>query len=400
MINKDSFEERRKVWRRDFPWTEQLVYFHHAFNSPLPLPVITEVMDYFNKQSYMGFVQPDAKPKIDLARKNVADSIGAKASEIAFTQSYTEGLNIATSNIDWLGKDNVVIGEGDYFSTIVHFVNLVSNKKDVELRIIPMDKNGFLSTEEAKMLIDEGTALVHIVHVPNGVGTVQPVREIFDYARKRGAWTIIDAAQSTGIVPHSVKELNCDFYSSVGKKWLMGPVGTAFFWCREDLIESLKPPIVGKHFVNYDLNNVELVDTAERFESTTPNQPGIVGLGEAVRYWEKISVEAIAASIYELIKYLIERLVDDCNAAIIGTQDVSKRTGITCFQLENVQESKVVEVLKHKYNIVCGSRVNLTPARKAFSGDVVRVSTHYYNSLEDIDRLIQALLEIQKNKIN
>jgi cysteine desulfurase/selenocysteine lyase len=398
MINEQCFEEKRKAWRKDFPWTERMIYFHHAFNSPLPLPAITEVMDYFNKQTYMGFVQPDTKPKIDLARKNVADTIGAKASEIAFTQSYTEGLNIVTSNINWLGKNNVVIGEGDYFSTIVHFVNQISNKKDVELRIIPMNKKGFLSTEKAKSLIDEGTALVHIVHVPNGVGTVQPVGEIFDYARKRGARTIVDAAQSTGIVPHTVNELNCDFYSSVGKKWLMGPVGTAFFWSREDLIESLKPPIVGKHFVSYDLNNVELVNTAERFESTTPNQPGIVGLGEAVRYWEKIGVETIAASINELIKYLIERLVDDCNAVIIGTQDTSKRTGITCFQLENLNESKVVEILKQKYHIVCGSRVNLTPARKVFSGDVVRVSTHYYNSLEDIDRLIQALLEIQKNK--
>jgi cysteine desulfurase/selenocysteine lyase len=394
-MNKGSLEEKRNVWRRDFPWTKRMVYFQHAFNSPLPLPAISAVLEYFNNQSYLGFLQPDANQKVEEARRNVADAIGAKPGEVAFTQSYTEGLNIVTSNIDWSGKDNIVIGEGDYFSTVVHFVNLVSKRKGVELRIIPMEKDGLLSLDTAEELIDEGTALVHIVHVPNGVGTVQQISDIFEYARRRGARTVVDAAQSTGIVPHTVGGLNCDFYSSVGKKWLMGPVGTAFFWCREDLIEELEPPIVGKHFVDYDLNEVRLVGTAERFESTTPNQPGIVGLGASVRYWEKIGVETIAVSINEIIGYLIEGL-EECGAEIVGTTDVSKRTGITCFNLDWMEERKVAERLRERYNIICACGVNKTPTRKAFSGDVIRASTHYYNSHEDVDKLVQALKEIKR----
>lgn len=395
---KNNLEDVRKVWRRDFPWTERLVYLQHAFNSPMPRSAIEEVLNYFHSQSHLGFVQSDANPMVVEVRRKVADVIGAKPEEVAFTQSYTEGLNIATSNIDWTGKSNVVIGEGDYFSTIVHFVNLVKKRKGAELRIIPMDEQGFFSVEKAEELIDGETAMVHLVHVPNGVGTIQPVGEIFDYANKMGAMTVVDAAQSTGIVPHKVHELNCDYYSSVGKKWLMGPVGTAFFWSRENLIPEMEPPIVGKHFKSYDLEDVRLVDTAERFESTTLNHPGIAGLGAAIDYWTKIGVETVEASIKDLIKYLINRLVDECEAEIIGTTDTTERTAITCFTLNGLNEVEVVEELRDRYLIICVHGVGRTPARKAFSGDVIRASTQFYNSKRDIDKLIQAIKEIKNSK--
>ena len=396
MAKGKNFEELRAVWRRDFPWTRRLVYLQHAFNSPMPRQAVEEVLEYFLHQTHLGFVQSDANPMVEEARANVAGVIGAKPEEVAFTQSYTEGLNIATSNIDWEGKDNVVISEGDYFSTIVHFVNLV-RRNGAELRIIPMDEDGFLSVGEAEELIDGETAMVHLVHVPNGVGTIQPVEEIFEHARGMGALTVVDAAQSTGIVPHRVRDLGCDFYSSVGKKWLMGPVGTAFFWCRDDLIEGMEPPIVGKHFRSYDLEGVRLVETAERFESTTLNHPGIAGLNAAVKYWSDLGVETVEASIKDLTAYLIERLTEEFDAEIVGTTDTEKRTAITCFTLPSMDEMQVAEILRDRYNIICAHGVGRTPAMSVFAGrHVIRVSTHFYNSKADIDKLVQAIKEIRR----
>ncbi len=387
----------RKVWRKDFPWTETVVYFQHAFNSPLPKPVIEKITEYFKQQSNFGFVQPDFDVYVEKTRENIAAFINAKKEEIAFTQSYTEGLNIVTSNIDWSGKNNIVIGEGDYFSTLVHFINL-ANIHNLEIRVIPMNGEGFLKEEYVTDLINEKTAIVHLVHVPNGVGTIHNVKEIFNYAKELGVWTILDASQSTGMVPHSVRDLGCDFYSSVGKKWLMGPVGTAFFWCDQDLLENMEPVYYGKHFKHYDLNKVELVATAEKFESTTLNQPGIVGLGAAVDYLRSIGINTVEKSIKEVASYLISRLVDECDADIIGAQEINNRTGITCFKVNWMKESEINEVLKEKYKIICGCGINKTPIRKAFSGDVIRVSTHYYNSQDDVDKLITALKEIRAQR--
>ena len=386
----------RAAWRNDFPWTRRLVYLQHAFNSQMPRQAVEEVLEYFLHQTHLGFVQSDASPMVEEARSNVAGAIGAKPEEVAFTQSYTEGLNIATSNINWERKNNIVIGEGDYFSTIVHFVNLV-RKHRAELRIIPFDEDGFLMVDEAKKLIDGDTAMVHLVHVPNGVGTIQPVRKIFEYASDMGALTVVDSAQSTGIIPHKVGDLKCDFYSSVGKKWLMGPVGTAFFWCREDLIGEMEPPIVGKHFQSYDLEDVRLVETAERFESTTLNHPGIAGLNAAVKYWSEIGVETIEASIQDLIAYLIEKLTEELDAEIVGTTDMRKRTGIICFTLPGLDERHVTDTLGDRYGIICAHGVGRTPAMRVFAGrHVIRVSTHFYNSRSDVDKLVQSIKEIRR----
>ena len=138
-----NLEQSREIWRKDFPWTERLAYFQHAFNSPLPRSAIEEVLQYFIYQSDLGFVQSDANPKTVETRKNLADTIKSKPEEIAIIQSYTEGLNIVTYNLNWKGKNNIVVGEGDYFSTLVHLVNLVKKRKGAEIRVIPMNKDGF-----------------------------------------------------------------------------------------------------------------------------------------------------------------------------------------------------------------------------------------------------------------
>jgi cysteine desulfurase/selenocysteine lyase len=342
---KDIFDSKRKVWRKDFPWTERLVYFQHAFNSPLPRQVIEEVSEYFRQQSYLGYVQPDADVYVDGSREKIASLMNVKKDEITFTQSYTEGLNIVTSNIDWRGKDNIIVGEGDYFSTLVHFVYL-AKLHDLEIRVIPMNSEGFLEENHITNLITENTAIVHLVHVPNGVGTVLNVKEVFNYAKDLGVWTILDASQSTGMVPHSIKELGCDFYSSVGKKWLMGPVGTAFLWSDSALIEEMEPVYYGKHFKHYDLNKVELVDTAEKFESTTLNQPGIIGLGASIDYLTKIGIKTVEKSIKEIISCLLDRLVVECDADIIGTREIENRTGITCFKVDWMEEKKINKILR------------------------------------------------------
>ena len=391
--NDDKFKE---TWRKDFPYTKHLVYFQHAYNSPMPHSAVEDVLEYFLSQNHLGFVQSEANSKIEDARKNLAKIINTKPEEIAFTQSYTEGLNIVTSNLDWKGKDNVVIGEGDYYSTFIHFVNLLKNKKNIGLRIIPLDEEGIVSVNKAKELIDEKTALVHLVHVTNERGTIQPVKKIFDYAHKMDALTVVDAAQSTGIVPHTIEDLSCDYYSSVGKKWLMGPVGTAFFWCKEELIEDMLPPIAGKHVIKYDLNEIQFVKTAERFESTTLNHPGIIGLDAAIRYVNSIGINKIEDFIKNIVKYLIIRLHEECDVDIIGTKNIDLRTGITCIVLKGHDSDKVIEELKDRYLIFADARGLGTPLNNNKCKSI-RISTHFYNNKQDIEKLVYALKNIQNN---
>lgn len=384
----------KEIWREDFPYTKRLAYFQHAYNSPMPRSAVEEILQYFLSQTHLGFVQSEANRNIEDARKNLSKIIDVKPEEIAFTQSYTEGLNIVTSNIDWKGKDNLVIGEGDYFSTFIHFVNLIKNKKNIEIRIIPFDDEGVVQVNKAKELIDEKTALVHLVHVSNERGTIQPVEKIFDYAHKMDVLTVVDAAQSTGIVPHTMKDLNCDYYSSVGKKWLMGPVGTAFFCCKEELIEDMVPPIAGKHVIKYDLNDVQFVNTAERFESTTLNHPGIIGLDAAIRYVNSIGINKIDDCIKKTVKHLIVRLNEECDVDIIGTKNIDLRTGITCIVLKGHDSDIVVEKLKNRYLIFADARGLGTPLNPNECKSI-RISTHFYNNQQDIEKLVYALKNIQ-----
>ena len=392
MFNQNG--NTQDVWREDFPYTKRLAYFQHAYNSPMPRSAVQEVLEYFLSQTYLGVVQSEANRNVEDARINLSKTIDVKTEEIAFTQSYTEGLNIVTSNIDWNGKDNIVIGEGDYFSTFIHFVNLIKNKKNIEIRIIPYEEEGVVSVNKAKELIDEKTALVHLVHVSNERGTIQPVGNIFNYANKIGVSTVVDAAQSTGIVPHTMKSLNCDYYSSVGKKWLMGPVGTAFFWCKEELIEDMVPPIAGKHVIKHDLNDVQFVNTAERFESTTLNHPGIVGLNAAIRYVNNIGINKIDKCIKKTVKHLMVRLNEECDVDIIGTKNIDLRTGITCIVLKGHDSNNVVAELKNRYSIFTDARGLGTPLNPNECKSI-RISTHFYNNHQDIEKLVDALKNIQ-----
>ncbi|MBD3287183.1 aminotransferase class V-fold PLP-dependent enzyme [candidate division KSB1 bacterium] len=380
-------------------------YFDNAATSLTPVSVIQRISDYYN--CHNGNVSRgahqltrNASLYYQDARQKTARFIDAKEDEIIFCRNATEAINLLAQGIDWKAGDNIVTTLVEHHSNYVPWLR-VRDRHQVELRIAQPNREGVFDLGDFKKAISDRTKLVTTGQVSNVLGTVNPVREIADLAHNKGAWLLVDAAQSLPHLPIDVDDLGCDFLAGSGHK-MLGPTGIGFLFIKKELQYSIQPLAIGGgtiHDVARD--RYDLLNSIERFEGGTPHIAGALGLAAAIDYIEKIGWDFICKKDTQLVANLEEGLKKRDYVTIYGPVENSKRVSLVSFNIENCRPHRVASLLDEMGKIMVRSghhcALPLTKYVLNATAGTVRASLYFYNLSDEIEHFFDIIDFIHTN---
>lgn len=395
-----------KKIKKDFPVlaaNKKLAYLDNAATAQMPKNAIKEVQRYCSKfrasthstAHKLGF---ETSEYYEEARRVVAGFINAKKEEIVFTPGTTYGLNMLAFTLGKTLKpgDNVVLTRMEHHSNLVPWIQM-SKIYGFDLRFIELDKDYALDICSAEKMIDANTKIVAAVHVSNALGSVNPVEKIVSLARKAGALSIIDAAQSVPHMKVDVKRINCDFLVFSGHK-VGGPSGIGVLYGKKEALENLDTFMVGGGMINeVSYNNAEWTAVPNRFEAGSVNTEGAIGLAQALQYLDKIGMDKIFHHEKELINYTLKKLKSIKRLKIIGPVNLKNRAGVISFVIEGIHPHDIAAILdKNNVAVRAGHHCTMPLMKLLGLSGTVRVSFWIYNDKKDVDNLIRGIKEALK----
>ncbi|MDO8511581.1 MAG: SUF system NifU family Fe-S cluster assembly protein [Nanoarchaeota archaeon] len=385
--------------KEDFPILKNgLIYLDNSSTSQKPAKVILAIKEYYeqdNANVHRGIYKLAQKATVlyEKAHETVAKFIGADFEEVIFTKGTTEGLNLLAYS---LGKnlkagDEIVLSEMEHHSNIVPWQQIAEERGAV-LKFIPVTKYFRLDLEKATELITEKTKIVSVVHLSNVLGTINPVKELAEMAHKVDAVMIVDAAQSVPHMPVDVKELSCDFMVFSGHK-MCAPTGIGVLYGRKGLLEKMQPFLFGGDMIReVSFERASWNDLPWKFEAGTPNLAGAAGLMAAIEYLQETGMENITTHGQELTAYALEKLSAIPDVTIVGPASTENRGPVISFTVEGIHPHDASEMLDKENIAVRGGFHCAMPLFSKLGIDgSLRVSFYLYNTMEDVDRLVEAV---------
>jgi cysteine desulfurase / selenocysteine lyase len=396
--------------RADFPILDQkvhghpLVYFDNAASSQKPRAVIDCLVNYYERDNanvHRGIheLSNRATTAFEAARQRVATFINAKTQdEIIFTRGTTEGINLIAAT--WGSKnikagDKILLTEMEHHSNIVPW-QLLAEKTGAKLVYIPVTGDeGLLDLSKLDQLLTPEVKLFAFTHISNTLGTVNPVAELCERARKLGVTTLVDAAQSAGHLPIDVQAIGCDFLVFSSHK-ICGPTGIGVLWGRQEILDNMPPYHGGgEMIVTVDFFKSTFKKSPHRFEAGTPDISGVIGLHAALDYLDAIGRENIFKHDQELATYCYDQLAQLKNVRLFGPK--TGRAGLVSFLLEDVHAHDVVTVADQRgVALRGGHHCNQPLMKKLGIPSTARASFYFYNTRAEVDRFIEVTKEIQK----
>ncbi len=378
---------------------KRLIYLDSGATTQKPVQVLEAIENYYrtnNANPHRGAykLSIDATKAYDDAREKVRNFIDAEFSkEIVFTKNATEGFNLLAASY---GMENVNEGDEIVISILEHHSNLipwqiVAKAKKAELKYMYINEDGEIPEEEIKNKITEKTKLVSITHVSNALGTINDVKKIIDYAHSKGAKVIVDGSQSVPHMKVSVRELDADFLVFSGHK-LLSPMGIGVVYGKKELLENMPPYIVGGDMIEYVYEqSATFAELPSKFEGGTQNVEGAVGLGAAIDYLEKIGMNKIHEIEKELLIYATLELSKLSYVKIYGPKNIDHMGGLISFEIEGVHPHDVASVFD-TFGVAIRSGNHCAQPLMRYMGinATCRASFYFYNTKEDVDRLIEA----------
>ncbi len=371
-------------WRNEFPVTETYIYMNHAGVAPLSRRVQEAMAGFIENATFHGAVYADDWAETaEACRFAAAQFINADVTEIAFMKNTTQGILIAANGIDWKAGDNVVTTAVEFPANIYPWWSL-KERYGVDTRMVP-ERDGRIYVEDIASAIDERTRVLTISHVEFASGFRNDIAALGELCRERDIWFVVDAIQGLGAVEVDVKSCNVDILAADGHKWLLAPEGAAIFYCADERREQLINTNIGwasvvnpRDFLNYDLTQRP---DATRFEEGSYNSVGLYGLKAAISLLQDIGIRVIETRILGLTAQLIAGLGAKGYRVITPKKD-TERAGIVIFGSAQHTPTELYEMLYAK-NIITAER-----------GSGVRVSPHFYNTVSEIDRLLEVLPDL------
>ena len=390
--------------RGDFPVLDQeingkpLVYLDSAASAQQPLAVIEAVADYqrrdhANVHRGVHALSQRATDAFEGARDKLARFVNAASrKEIILTSGTTESINLVAQSFarPRLGKGKKVL-----VTLMEHHANfvpwqMVCEQTGAELVVAPIDDRGQLDIDALRNLMTPDVLLLGVGHVSNALGTINPVREIVGWAKQAGITVLVDGAQGVPHMDVDVRDIGCDFYAFSGHK-MYGPTGTGVLYGREALLEEMPPWQAGGDMIlEVHVDRTVFNELPYKFEAGTPNIAGVIGLGAAVDYLERIGLDRIAAHEAELLAYMTARLAEFEDIRLVGTADV--KASVQSFMLGEVHPHDVGTILDHMGVAIRTGHHCAMPVMDRFGlPGTARASLGIYNSMADVDRLVDAL---------
>ena len=392
-----------KEYRYDFPMLRNdIIYFDNGATTFKPDCVIDAInYNYKNYSANAHRGDYTISYKVDVnyeaSRKKVADFINADFDEVVFTSGATESLNMIVNgffkNILEPG-DEVLLTKSEHASNVLPWFKL-ANELGISVKYIELDDNLHVTMDNVISAINPKTKVISIAGITNVVGDERPIDEICKYAHANDIFVVIDGAQ---LVPHrkvDVKKSDIDFLAFSGHK-MCGPTGVGVLYGKREFLEKLEPINMGggmnESFDNE--NEIYLKDLPTRLEAGTPNIEGVIGLGAAVDYLNKIGMDNIFLYEKKLKSYLVDKLIKLPYIDIINLESDS---GIVSFNIDGIFSQDVAFYL-NKYNICVRAGNHCAKILKSETGvkNSLRVSLYFYNTFEEIDKLVSLLSDKDK----
>lgn len=313
---------------------------------------------------------------------------------VIFTSNATESLNLAIKGLLEKG-DHVITSSMEHNSVIRPIKALEGN--GVEHTIVKCREDGSILVKDIEKEIKENTRLIAITHASNVCGTLMPIKEIGKLAKKHSILFLVDGAQTAGVYEIDVNEMNIDLLAFPGHKGLMGPQGTGGLYIREGInLRHMKEGGTGSK--SESLLQPDIIP--DKFESGTPNTPGIVGLGEGIKFVLKTGLENIRRHEEELTDYFLKKLEKIDNVKIYGTKNSKKQASVVSLNIGELDSSEVSYLLDQAFNIAVRSGLHCAPLAHKTLGTLeqgtVRFSIGYYNTKDEVDKVIDAIEKISK----
>ncbi|HFU4501289.1 TPA: cysteine desulfurase [Streptococcus suis] len=395
--------------RKDFSILDQvvndepLVYLDNAATTQKPQQVLDVLADYYQKDNanvHRGVhtLSERATARYEAARQKVADFIQAKSSkEILFTRGTTTSLNwVAQFAKDILQPDQeVIISVQEHHSNIIPWQQ-ACQQTGAKLRYVTL-KDGVLDMDHLRSLLSSKTKFVSLAHVSNVLGSVAPIGEIAELVHQVGAYLVVDGAQSVPHMAVNVQELDVDFYAFSGHK-MLGPTGIGVLYGKEELLNLMSPVEFGGEMIDFVYEqSATWKELPWKFEAGTPNIAGAIGLGAAIDYLSEIGMEAIQAHEAELVDYVFPKLQAIPGLTIYGSQDLSKRTGVIAFNLDDLHPHDVATALDYEGVAVRAGHHCAQPLLRYLQVPAtVRASFYIYNTKADCDKLVAAIIKTKE----
>jgi cysteine desulfurase/selenocysteine lyase len=372
----DKFEKVRKL----FPVTKRLVYFNHAAVSPLSSLAVKALERQVREQMEYGVEREHLwEERAESGRRLAAGLLNAKPAEIAFVKNTTEGLNLFARGLDWRRGDNVVLPRVEFPANVYPWLSLES--RGVNLKFIK-ERNGRLLVEDIEEAIDSRTRVVAISFVEFSSGYRNDLERIGRLCRKRGVHLVVDGIQGVGALGLDVKKCNLSALSAGGHKWLLSPQGTGIFYCPLNVMRKLDHPTPGwmsvvgwTDYYNFKYN---LFKDSRRYESAQRNLLGLCGLTESLKLIDRLGIANIEKRILGITDHLCG-LLEKKGFEVFSSRRDGEKSGIVSFFVRGRNPDRLREALRRKGIIVSARDGRL------------RASPHYYNSFEEVERLVSAL---------
>ncbi len=404
VFDVERIREQFPILSREVHPGTKLIYLDSAATSQKPRSVIEASTDFYerhNSNIHRGIhrLAEEATQAHEDARQRIADFIGAhSAREVVFTRNATESINLlayAWGRANLKSGDLVLLTEMEHHSNLVPWY-MLAEEIGLRLEFVPVTDEGTLDLEAYQSFLREGPRLVAFVHVSNMLGTINPVAQMTDLAHEAGALVLVDGAQSVPHIAVDVRELDVDFYAFSGHK-MCGPTGIGVFYGREALLEAMPPFMGGGDMIKrVHLDGFTTNDIPWKFEAGTPAIAQAIGLGAAVDFLNEVGMENIHAHEQSLTGYALDRLNEVPGVTIYGPEP-ALRGGVVSFTMAGVHPHDIAQILDSDGVAVRAGHHCTMPLHERFEIPAsVRASFYLYNTMEEIDRLVEGLHKVIK----
>ena len=395
--------------RKDFPILDQivndepLVYLDNAATTQKPKAVLEAVNRYYqedNANVHRGVhtLAERATASYEAARETVRRFINASSTkEVLFTRGTTTGLN-------WIGRfAEEILEEGDevLISIMEHHSNILpwqeACRKTGAKLVYAYLKDGDLDLEDFREKLTDRTKFVSITHASNVLGVINPIQELAQLAHEKGAIMVVDGAQSVPHMKIDVQKLDADFFVFSGHK-MAGPTGIGVLYGKEHYLNQMSPVEFGGEMIDFVYEqSATWKELPWKFEAGTPNMAGAIGLAVAIDYLEAIGMDAIEHHEQDLIAYVFPKLQAIEGLKIYGSQDLAKRSGVISFNLGDLHPHDLATALDYEGVAVRAGHHCAQPLIQYLEVPATaRASFYLYNTKEDCDKLVEALIKTKE----
>lgn len=381
---QDAMDETAywKLVRKQFPLTYSKAYLNNGTMGPSPYPVIDAVHKYMSDADVMahygGWEQ---------TTKKLADFVGADEKEIALTTNVTQGINIVCWGLKLKKGDEVIITNHEHAGNALPWLNRM-RLDGIVIKILTPASTAAETFDRIVKLYTSKTKVIAVPHVLCTQGQILPVKQICEWGKSKGLFVFIDGAHGPGMMQLNLKEMGCDAYATCCHKWMLGPKGTGFLYVRKDMQEQVIPYylLAGGDNGSWDLTTPTPIltgyaDSAHRYYGGTLSNALYKGVDAAIDFIHSIGQPVIEKRIHELATYVQQQLLNlPAKVEMLTPTEASSRGAVIAFKLKNMDFQEFYKKAAAE-NII----VRAVPENKV---NCIRVSTHIYNNIEEIDRLI------------